>query len=125
VLNTENNILSYAGAFNPLLIVRDNKIIEYKATRNPIGFYINEQDFENNIIQLKEDDILYIFSDGYSDQFGGDKNRKLRSKKFKELLLESSYLPLNKQNDYLVDFLNSWKGNNEQIDDILIIGVKV
>jgi len=124
-LNTKNNILHYSGAFNPLWIIRNNELIEYKATRNPIGFYPNEVDFEYHEIQLQKNDSLFIFSDGYVDQFGGDNDKKFTAKRFKQLLLSNSHLPMYEQKNILEETFNKWKGNAEQTDDVVVIGVSV
>ncbi len=124
-LNTETNILSYAGAFNPLWIIRKGELIEYKATRNPIGFYFNEIDFENHEIQLQKDDIIYIFSDGFVDQFGGEYDKKYTAKRFKNFLLSISKLPMSEQKEKLSTEFNIWKGNKEQTDDVTIFGIKI
>ncbi len=123
-INTETNILQYAGAFNPLIIIRNEELIEYKATRNPIGFYPEEKTFKNNEIQLQNNDLIYIYSDGFQDQFGERDNKKFRSVKFKELLLEIHDLPMEIQKNKLNNVFMKWKGKNEQTDDILIFGMQ-
>ena len=125
VLDTETNILNYSGAYNPLWMIRNNELIEYKATRNPIGYYIKEVDFKSHEIQLKKNDVIYIFSDGYPDQMGGKRNKKFMIKKFKELLLKINHLPLKEQNIVLENTLNEWKGKNDQTDDIVVIGIRI
>ena len=123
-VNTDTNILQYAGAYNPLWIIRNGEFIEVKATRNPIGFYPKEKPFANNEIQLKNKDKIYIFSDGYKDQFGGQKNKTYTNKKFRELIINISHLPMKEQNKILETNLIEWKGENEQIDDITILGLE-
>ncbi len=123
-INTETNILQYAGAYNPLIIIRDNKLTEYKATRNPIGFYPKEKPFRNNEIQLQNNDRIYIFSDGFQDQFGEIDNKKFMSKKFRQLLLDIHKLPMKTQENKLNKVFMKWKGYNDQTDDILIFGMK-
>ncbi len=123
-INTETNILQYAGAYNPLIIIRDNELTEYKATRNPIGFYPKEKPFKNNEIQLQNNDIIYIFSDGFHDQLGEIDNKKFRSNKFRQLLLDIHKLPMKTQENKLNKVFMKWKGNNDQTDDILIFGMK-
>jgi PAS domain S-box-containing protein len=125
VLNTKTKELSYSGAYNPLWIVRENKLIEYKATRNPIGVYVNEKEFEVHNIQLIEGDSFYIFSDGYADQFGGENGKKFKYDPLKKLIIKNSSLPMKKQKDRLVENFNQWKGKNDQVDDVTFIGVKV
>ncbi len=125
--------LQFAGAYNPLLIIRDGKIDRVKADRMPIGIYLREKaSFTNNIIDIKEGDLLYIFSDGYVDQFGGTDDSKIRSNKFKEILLENHQKPLEEQKKALNDFLEFWMNHLDkygkkykQVDDILVIGIKI
>ena len=125
VINTKTNVLQYAGAYNPLYIIRNNKLIETKATRSPIGIFIKEKPFVNNEIQLQENDIIYIFSDGFIDQFGEENGRKFTSKKFKALLLSNAYKPMPEQQQILDREFENWRGNVKQIDDVLVVGVKV
>jgi serine phosphatase RsbU (regulator of sigma subunit) len=88
--------------------------------------YIEPQkDFTLHSFDLKTGDILYLFTDGYADQFGGEKNKKLTKFRFKELLLSIQHLTLSEQRNYLFEFHNTYRGTNEQVDDILVIGVKV
>ena len=122
-INTETNILHYAGAYNPLIIIRNNELIEYKATRNPIGTYPKEKDFKTNEIKLQKNDMIYIFSDGFQDQFGGEHNKKYTNKRFKELIISMYHFSMKKQNEILEHELKKWKGKSEQIDDITIFGL--
>jgi len=122
--------LQFAGANSPLLIVREVgdelELINVKPDEMPIGIYYSEKEaFTNHIIQLKHGDICYIFSDGYADQFGGNTGRKFMVKRFKTMLATHSDKPLPEQKRIIEKAFNSWKGNNRQIDDVLVIGVKV
>jgi len=123
-INKKTNILQYSGAFNPLWIVRNNTIIEIKATRNPIGYFPIEKDFQNNKIQLQNNDLIYLFSDGLKDQVGGKENKKYNNNRFKELISDSSSLPIKNQKKYLLDKIDKWQGQNEQIDYITIMGIE-
>jgi tetratricopeptide (TPR) repeat protein/serine phosphatase RsbU (regulator of sigma subunit) len=126
LLNRENLTLHFAGANNPLLIVREGEMISYEGDRMPIGVHIyDEEAFTNQIVNLKKGDKLYMFSDGYVDQFGGKRGRKLMSKNFKNLLLETSQFPLKEQREKLEQFFDKWKGDQKQIDDIVIIGLEI
>lgn len=125
ILDTETYLLQFAGAFNPLYIVRNRELLELKATRNPIGVHIKEIPFENNEIELQEKDKIYLFSDGYPDQFGGKKGRKYLYKRFKQLLLTISDKSFNEQKQILDDTIKKWKADYEQNDDILIVGFEV
>lgn len=126
-LNYSTLELEYAGAFNPLYLLRDGKIEQIKANKFPIGSFLpgKEESFTNNKIQLKSGDQLYVFSDGYADQFGGPKGKKMMYKRFRELLVSGSNLPMREQCEELDSFLKSWMGHEEQVDDIIIIGVRV
>jgi phosphoserine phosphatase RsbU/P len=120
-------IVEFAGANNPLILIRDNKIIKYKADRFPIGAFegSNPQLFMNNKIDLLEGDCLYLSSDGYADQFGGPDNKKFMSKRFEELLHEIHSQPMEAQKELLHRKLYEWMGVYDQVDDILVIGIKV
>ncbi len=131
VINTKTLELQFAGANNPLWIVRktgnSNKeeFEEYKPDKMPVAIYENMKPFTNHIIQLYKDDIIFLASDGYEDQFGGPKYKKFLSKNLKQLLFANSQQPMTIQKDVLEQTLNDWKGNTEQIDDITIMGIKI
>ncbi|MFC2138650.1 PP2C family protein-serine/threonine phosphatase, partial [Bacteroidota bacterium] len=122
----EKNILEYAGAFNPMFLFRNGKLLEYKANRFSIGRSQKqmEKKFTNHSIKLQKGDTIYLFSDGYADQFGGPDNRKFMAKNFKDLLSEIQSLSMQEQKMQLESTIDKWKGKREQIDDILIIGRK-
>jgi len=126
VIDLENMKLDFAGANNPLYLIREGELIQYKADRMPIGIYIkDDRPFTNYLIDIQKGDIIYIFSDGYVDQFGGDKGKKFMPKNFKDLLLENHQKPLEYQKEILDQTIETWKGKSEQVDDILVIGVKI
>ncbi|MBI3501988.1 MAG: SpoIIE family protein phosphatase [Bacteroidetes bacterium] len=125
----ENNIAEFAGAHNPLLMCRKEngsyKMDEIPADKRPIGYYIGKGlPFTNQKINLHKGDTLYIFTDGYADQFGGPKGKKFKYKQFQELLLSIQNEPMLKQEAILLDTFNKWKGNLEQVDDVLVIGIR-
>ena len=120
----EGNKLNYAGANNPLWIVRKNTIIEIKADKQPIGKYDNSSPYTNHELTLENGDCIYVFSDGYVDQFGGEKGKKFRAKALRELLLRIQKEPLNKQKSILNETFENWRGSLEQVDDVCMIGVK-
>ena len=125
VINHKEKIMQYSGANAPLYLIRDKKLIEYKATRNPIGLTPIEMPFQNNEIEYEDNDIFYLFSDGFIDQFGGDDGKKFRSRRFKHMLLEIHEKPLVIQRDFIELNLRKWVGKKyEQIDDIMILGFK-
>jgi ligand-binding sensor domain-containing protein/serine phosphatase RsbU (regulator of sigma subunit) len=127
VIIDENNLtVQYAGAYNPLYLFRNNELTEYKATRNPVGVYAKEIPFQNHKFELFKDDVLYIFSDGYYDQFGGESGQKYKSRNFKKLLADIHLKQMDEQKKLLEDELERWKNNYySQLDDILIIGIKI
>jgi len=124
-IDTNTNTLDYTGAYNPLWIFRDNELIELAADRMPVSYYILEKPFTNKTIQLKKNDILYLFSDGYSDQLGGEHNTKFSVKRFKTLLGSICKLEFEEQKNQLEAELKTWSNQNVQLDDILIIGTKI
>ncbi len=146
VIELETNILQFSGAYNPLLLVRkddeklpqlpDNPNItvehlegyflyEVKADRMPIGIYVKTKDFTNHIVKLEKNDALYIFSDGYIDQFGGASGRKIRMKTLKELVVQHQNKLMSEQKQALDNFLIEWQGERDQLDDILVIGMRI
>jgi serine phosphatase RsbU (regulator of sigma subunit) len=127
VLNVETKEMLWSGANNPLWIYRtkSNFIEEIKADKQPIGKGYENKPFTTHKVYLNEGDIIYLFTDGYSDQFGGDKGRKLTKSKFKDLLLKIANLPMEKQREELLSFHDKYRGIEEQVDDICIIGVRV
>ncbi|MCK5537073.1 MAG: SpoIIE family protein phosphatase, partial [Bacteroidales bacterium] len=124
--NLETKGLCYAGAYNPLIIIRNNELFEYKATKSPIGIYPKEKEFENNEIQVFENDRIYMYSDGFMDQFGGENGKKYKSRNLKQLLLSISLETMDKQKIELENEFDSWMGSSyEQIDDMIIMGIKI
>ncbi|MFH1000722.1 MAG: SpoIIE family protein phosphatase, partial [Bacteroidota bacterium] len=122
-LNTKE--LEYAGANQPLYIIRNNKLIEIKATENPIGAYLREEPFAYHKVQLLPNDTIYLFTDGYIDQFGGKDKNKFYIKQFNEILLEINQKPLKLQSEILESTMHEWKNGVEQVDDMLIIGIRI
>ncbi len=126
VYDFDNMMMQFAGAYNPLYMIRDGELSVIKADRMPIG--VHERDdrpFTNMEFSMHKGDIYYILSDGYIDQFGGPKGKKFMTKRFKELLLEIYTEPMDVQKDILWSKILEWRGDIEQIDDIIIIGIKV
>ncbi len=125
VIDTQSNQLQFAGAHNPLIMVRSRKLTEIKADRMPVGIHIKEREFTNHTLQLQKEDQLYIFSDGFADQLGEESQKKYKSKPFKKLLLSNSDLSMAEQKEKLITVYQQWKGTIKQTDDIVIIGVKI
>ncbi len=120
-------MLQWAGAFNPIYIIRNGELMETKGDKRPIGGkYHTNIPFTNNVFQLMTGDRIYIFSDGYADQFGDESGRKkLTRKRFKELILSFQNKPIDEQGKEMERFYNAFRNGVEQIDDILVMGVEV
>ncbi len=126
ILDQETNTLHFSGAYNPLIMIRNGELTEYKGDKMPIGIYHEKNDrFTNHEIKAQKGDCLYIFSDGYVDQFGGDKGKKFFKKRFKEMLLTIHNKPMKEQYQILDQTMKEWSNGYSQVDDILIIGVRV
>jgi serine phosphatase RsbU (regulator of sigma subunit) len=126
-INRNNNVMSYAGAFNCLYCYRNNELIAKKGNRFPLGRFVNNtlNQFESVTFTIKPNDKFYIFSDGYVSQFGGPKGKKLMTGKFKAILKEIHTLPFPEQKKYLAKRMEEWKNTQEQVDDMLVIGFSV
>ncbi len=126
VLDYDAMKLEWAGAYNPLIIIRNKEVLEYKGDKMPVAVHINDHlHFTNHEIQLQTGDTFYMFSDGYPDQFGGEDGRKFMSKRFKQLLVEINDMPLEEQKEFLYKTHLDWRGKYEQIDDVIVLGVRV
>lgn len=126
-LNPTTRVLEYAGAYNPLYLVTKNGLIETKADKLPIGMNDDglTDTYTNHRFQLEKGDCVYLLSDGYADQFGGENGKKFKYKNLKNLLESMFDRPMSEQKAELMRVMNDWRGNEEQIDDILIMGVRV
>ena len=126
-LNKDTNELQFAGAFNSLYYVRNGELFEIKADKFPIGVNLDGvvDEFTNHAIQLQKNDCVFLFSDGYADQFGGPKGKKFKYKQLKSLLLNISEKSIAEQKQIIEYAFDSWKNDLEQVDDVLIIGVKI
>jgi serine phosphatase RsbU (regulator of sigma subunit) len=125
-IDLETKQLSYSGANNPAYIVRNKTLQTLKANKQAIG---NMNDvvlpYDNVIIQLEPNDCIYLFTDGYADQFGGPKGKKLMRKQFEETLIAASDKPMADQKKILENTFNEWKGSLEQVDDVCVVGVRI
>jgi tetratricopeptide (TPR) repeat protein len=123
----ESAVLEYAGANNPLYIIRKGgaAVEVFQPDNQPIGRHITKKSFTNHKIALKKGDLVFLFSDGFADQFGGSKGKKLKYSRFREILLECKDKPMESVGEELKKVFASWKGNLEQVDDICVIGVRV
>ena len=126
ILDKEKRSMQYAGANNSMIICRGDELIELKADKMPIGIHTKASEpFTNHVIELKEGDMLYAFTDGYPDQFGGLRGKKFMIKNFKKLLLDIRDKKVEEQKTILENTLDNWMANTTQVDDILIMGVRV
>lgn len=117
--------LEFSGANNPCVIIRNGEAIELKPDKQPIGEFEERKPFTNHDFQLQKGDCVYILSDGYADQFGGPKGKKLKFKALRDLLIEISTLDVKMQLKRLDDSFMSWKGDYEQLDDVCLFGVRI
>jgi PAS domain S-box-containing protein len=125
-INKITNQLSFSGAFRSLLISRDGEITEMKGSRYPIGFYSGvEKTFDVVNFQLQKDDSIYLFTDGFIDQFGGERNKKLNKSNFKDLLRTIHDMNMDEQEAFLEYAFNNWKQDQDQTDDVLVIGIRI
>ena len=144
VYNKKNREIHFSGANNPLYIIRKNgepaqkdlepyasvengeyRLFELKGDKQPIGTHWEEKPFRTTSVYLKEQDSFYMFSDGYIDQFGGENRKKFKSMNFKKLLLSLQDKSLEEQRQILEQSFDEWRGPYEQLDDIVVLGVKV
>ena len=127
-IDTVNRVVKYAAANRPIYIVKKGaaEVQEIKATKKAIGgFTEDEQYFETHTIQLQKDDTFYLTTDGYGDTFGGEIGKKVTTKRFKQILVETQNKSMKEQEQHLESFIESWKDGTEQVDDILVIGVRL
>ncbi len=126
-IDFEENKLQFAGANNPIYIVRNKELIELKGNKQPISaaIDINAKPFTNTSFNLQKNDCIYLFTDGYADQFGGPKEKKFLYKQFKEVLIELNGKEMSEQKNELTSIFENWKGNLPQVDDVLVIGIKI
>ncbi len=118
--------VDWAGANNPMWLIRDGNCIEYKPDKRPISFSRGQEvPFTNHGIELQKGDTLYVFTDGFADQFGGVKGKKFKYKQLQQVLLSVQHETMQKQEEILTATFNNWKGSLEQVDDVLVIGVRV
>ena len=125
-IDSETNLLRFAGAYNPLYLVRKSELIILEADRMPIGHFVKETGpFNRKEIQLEKNDNLYLFTDGYRDQTGGEKGKKYTSRQFKELVKELSEFPANVREEMIEATFDSWKQEHRQVDDVLVMGLQI
>ncbi len=126
IIDKEKMEMQFSGAFSPLYIISNNNLEVYRGDRIPIGYSLKDDIFfTRHTISIKEGDILYLFSDGYYDQFGGENRKKFMAKRFRHLLLDIYKNPMDKQKEWLDRTLNDWIADNDQVDDITVLGIKI
>ena len=132
IIDEDTNKLQYAGAYNPLILFQNNEMTIIKADKMPVGIHfvdVKDKKFTNHTIQLQKNDVFYIFSDGYYDQFGGEKGRKFHRKTFRKLLTEIYKKPMNEQKNIIyntiTNYMENYKQTYKQTDDMLVVGVKI
>jgi len=124
-LNLATNEVQWAGAYNPLYLIREGVLSEVKADKQPIGFSYSPLPFTNHSLQMSKGEYIYLLSDGFADQFGGPKGKKFKYQQLKQTLVDIHTQPLLYQKDFLNKSLESWKGSLEQVDDITLIGIQI
>jgi len=124
-LDTRTNTLQFAGANNGIFVLTGGELVEVKSDKQPIGKFIDPKPFTNNEIKVNSGDLIYLYSDGYADQFGGSKGKKLKTTSFREVIKQYSQEKLSEQKHLLEQFFENWRGELEQLDDVCVMGVKI
>jgi len=124
-INTKTNEIQWSGAYNSLVYIQNGELKEVEADKQPIGKNDKPVQFTTHNLKLQKGDMLYLLTDGYADQFGGPNGKKFKCKQLEELLLENASQGMEVQKKKLEETLENWKGNLEQVDDILIMGIKL
>jgi len=125
IYDSAKRTLEFSGANNPLYIIRNGEMLEYKGNNMPVAYYEKMSDFTRYTIEMKQGDRVYMFTDGFPDQFGGPQGKKFKYRPFKDLLLEVSERPMEEQHRILSLIFDEWKGDLNQIDDVLVIGLRL
>ncbi|MBE0676428.1 MAG: SpoIIE family protein phosphatase [Bacteroidales bacterium] len=123
-IDKTKGVAEFSGSFLPLYLIRDGKLTEYKGDKQFIGKKVEGQTYTNHIISLEKDDVIYMMSDGYADQFGGTENKKFMNRRLRYLLVTIHTYSLKDQGEILEENITTWMGINQQIDDILVIGFR-
>lgn len=125
ILNKKTNQISFSGANISCVIVRNKEVIEYKGGKQHVGYSENIQPFTNVVIDIEKDDCVYLYSDGYRDQFGGERNKKFSKKRLHQTLTEISHLPMHDVGVSLENGFLEWKKDEEQLDDVTVLGIRI
>jgi serine phosphatase RsbU (regulator of sigma subunit) len=124
-INSQKHTLEFAGAFNPIYLIRNKNLFEFQGDKMPVGIGPEEEKpFTNHIVDLENGDMIYLFSDGFADQFGGQDGKKFKYRPFRELLIQISDMPASGQKNRLQETFNAWKSNLRQLDDVLVFGFR-
>jgi serine phosphatase RsbU (regulator of sigma subunit) len=124
VVDFDNSILWYAGANSPIYLIRGGELIHYRPDKMPAAIHYRMNPFTMHKIELQKGDAFYMFSDGFSDQFGGPSQKKFMSVQLKETLIKITSQPMLKQAEILNDIFEKWRGDSPQVDDVTLIGVR-
>lgn len=124
-INYKKSELDYSGAYNPIYMVRGSEMIISEPCKQPVGWFIKQEHFKCSNFKIEKGDIIYLFTDGYADQFGGPKKKKFKYRQFKNLLLLNSHRSMEEQRNIMIETFNKWRGNEEQVDDVCIVGIKI
>ncbi|MCG8702132.1 MAG: SpoIIE family protein phosphatase, partial [Bacteroidales bacterium] len=126
-IDVHNYYLRYASAMRPMIVYRNEELIYLKGSRSSVGGHYEKEvkDFKDEGIQLSKGDLIYMFSDGYPDQFGGPAKKKFKMVRLKNLLKDIHKKPMEEQYEYVKSTFNLWKEDLEQVDDVLFMGVKI
>lgn len=126
MIDLKKGILNFAGAFNPVYIVRDKHFFEIAGEMMPVGIGAEEErSFKNHQYELDANETLYLFSDGFVDQFGGASGKKFKYGPFRKLVAEIGHLPMKQQEQHIRQTFSDWKGNHPQVDDVLVFGFRL
>ena len=123
--DTVKKEINWSGANNPLWYIQDEQLIKTKADKQPIGKYVTQKPFTQHTIPYKDNTLLYLFTDGLPDQFGGPEDKKFMTKRLEEVILKNSHLAMPEQKEKIENAFNDWKGSSEQIDDVCVIGLRL
>lgn len=125
VFDKDLKTISYAGAYNSLYVVRNGELLEFKADKQPIGKYADFKPFTEYVVETEPGDKIYMSTDGYPDQFGGEDGKKMKTKNFKKLLIKYAGLNIEEQKLSLKNEFTKWKGDYEQLDDVCVVGIEI
>jgi serine phosphatase RsbU (regulator of sigma subunit) len=124
-IDTEKQTLEYASANNSIYLIRQGELSEFKSQKMPVGYMEAAIPFHTSQIELQKNDVIYTFTDGFADQFGGAKGKKFKYSQLKQMLISISSQSLKNQQQMLNQSFEEWKGNLEQVDDVCVIGFKL